>query len=108
MDFRHAVVVSTVDSEESALAIADSVVGARLGACAQVVGPITSVYRWQGALRRDREWRLEIKTSADRVAALIAHLDGVHDYEVPEIVVLPIVDGGAGYLSWLTTETREE
>lgn len=97
-----------MDSEAAALAMADSVVGAALGACAQVVGPITSVYRWQGAVHRDREWRLEIKTSADRVAELIAHIDSEHEYEVPEIVVLPIVDGGAGYLSWLDEQTRDQ
>lgn len=102
----HAVVVTTTDSEEAARALAAGAVAARLGACAQIVGPVTSVFRWEGAVQTEREWRVEIKTAADRVPALTDHLKAHHGYDVPEIIATPIEGGNAEYLSWLVAETR--
>lgn len=81
-------------------------VEAKLGACAQIVGPITSVYRWEGEVRTDTEWRVEIKTAADRVASLVELLKVNHSYDVPEIIATPIEGGSEEYLSWLVSETR--
>lgn len=102
----HVIVISTTDSEEAARALAAGAVEARLGACAQVIGPITSVFRWDGAVQTEREWRVEIKTAADRVPALVKHLKAAHTYDVPEIIAVPITGGSAEYLSWLVDETR--
>jgi periplasmic divalent cation tolerance protein len=102
----HVIVISTIDSEDAARSLAAGVVEANLGACAQVVGPITSVYRWEGAVHSDTEWRIEIKTAADRVAALVEHLKAEHSYDTPEIVATPITGGSAEYLSWVVDETR--
>ena len=60
MAAEHLIVMSTTDSEDKARALAAGVIDARLGACAQIVGPITSVYRWDGAVQTDPEWRIEI------------------------------------------------
>lgn len=102
----HVVVLTTTDSETAATDLASGAVGARLAACAQVVGPITSVFRWDGAVQTEPEWRVELKTAADRVEALTGHLRERHSYDVPEIVATPIVGGGADYLAWLVAETR--
>jgi periplasmic divalent cation tolerance protein len=102
----HVVVVSTTASEEAARALAAGVIEARLGACAQIVGPITSVFRWNGEVQTEQEWRLEIKTTADRVTALTAHIEDNHGYDLPEIIAIPIAGGSAGYLSWLMAETH--
>jgi periplasmic divalent cation tolerance protein len=102
----HVVVASTTDSERAARALAAGVIEARLGACAQIVGPITSVYRWEGSVKTDQEWRVEIKTATDQVAALTEHIKVNHSYDVPEIVVTPITGGSTAYLSWLVDETR--
>jgi periplasmic divalent cation tolerance protein len=101
----HAIVTSTTDSEGSARALAEGVVEARLGACAQITGPITSVYRWEGTIRAETEWRIEIKTATDRVPDLIRHIEAAHPYEVPEILVTSITTGSSAYLAWLTDET---
>ncbi|MET8998823.1 divalent-cation tolerance protein CutA [Amycolatopsis sp. Hca4] len=101
----HVIVTSTTDSEAAARELATRVVEARLGACAQVVGPITSVYRWEGAVQTDQEWRVEIKTTAERVPALTERLRELHGYDLPEVVATPIVGGSADYLAWLTAET---
>jgi periplasmic divalent cation tolerance protein len=106
MAAEHVIVTSTTDSEDAARALAAGVVDANLGACAQVVGPITSVYRWKGEVQNDQEWRVEIKTAADRVAELVDHIRANHSYDVPEIVATPITGGSAEYLKWLIDETR--
>ncbi|MFJ7213911.1 divalent-cation tolerance protein CutA [Amycolatopsis sp. NPDC098790] len=101
----HVVVTSTTDSETAARDLAAKVIEERLGACAQVVGPVTSVYRWDGDIRTDQEWRVEIKTTAGRVPALTERIGQLHSYDLPEIIATPIVGGSAAYLSWLGTET---
>lgn len=102
-----AVIVSTTAaSAEAAQNLAAGVIEANLGACAQVVGPMTSVYRWEGAVQTEPEWRVEIKTADDRVAELIAHIKANHDYQVPEIIATPIMAGSEDYLSWVVAETR--
>jgi periplasmic divalent cation tolerance protein len=106
MSSEHVIVASTTDSEESARALAAGAIDAKLGACAQVVGPITSVFRWKGTVQTEQEWRVEIKTAADRVAALTQHIKAHHSYEVPEIIATPITGGSAEYLSWLDSETH--
>ena len=102
----HVVVTSTTDSEEAARALATGAIGAGLGACAQVVGPVTSVFRWAGEVQTELEWRVEIKTAADRVPELTEHLRSRHTYDLPEIIATPIDGGSAEYLTWLVDETR--
>jgi periplasmic divalent cation tolerance protein len=98
------VVSSTLDSENTAVELARDVVAARLGACAQIV-PITSIFRWNGEVQTEREWRIEIKTSAAMVDQLVEHIQAKHAYAEPEIIVSPILGGSASYLSWLAAET---
>ncbi|MDP7113740.1 MAG: divalent-cation tolerance protein CutA, partial [Myxococcota bacterium] len=76
-------------------------VTARLAACVNIVPTIRSVYRWKGAIEKDEESLLVIKTTAARLAEVIEHVVRVHPYEVPEVVALPIDDGLPAYLSWL-------
>ncbi|MGH3622351.1 MAG: divalent-cation tolerance protein CutA [Sciscionella sp.] len=106
MSADHVIVASTTDSEEAARTLVAGAIEAKLGACAQVVGPITSVFRWEGEVQTEQEWRVEIKTAGDRVAALTEHIKANHSYDVPEIIATPINGGSAEYLSWLVEETR--
>jgi periplasmic divalent cation tolerance protein len=99
------VVVTTVPRRELALALARAAVEHRLAACAQVDDrPITSVYRWDGALCEDTEWRLTFKTRADCEAALQALVQAQHPYAVPQWVVLP-AQAEAAYGRWVWSET---
>lgn len=102
----YVIVSSTTDSEGAARELAAKAVDAKAGACAQIVGPITSVYRWEDEVRTDTEWRVEIKTAADRVAPLVELLKANHSYDVPEIIATPIEGGNEDYLAWLVSETR--
>lgn len=106
-DAEHLVVVTTTDSKDEAQALAASAVEARVAACVQVEGPVSSVYRWEGEAAADEEWRLMFKTTAARYAALEAHIKEHHSYDVPEIIGLPVTHGSAEYLRWVDEETRD-
>jgi periplasmic divalent cation tolerance protein len=95
----------SVPSRDEGLQIARSVIEARLAACAQVVGPITSTYRWQGAINVDEEYLLLMKTTASRYADLEKHVHQQHSYSVAEIISTPINAGLSSYLAWVDEET---
>ncbi|WP_371479996.1 divalent-cation tolerance protein CutA [Kitasatospora sp. NBC_00315] len=98
------VVTTTHDTEVRAQALASAVVRERLAACAQLY-PVGSVYRWDGELRTESEWRIDFKTRAelgDRLAEFIAEH---HTYDTPEIVGVPVVTGSAAYLDWVNAAT---
>ncbi|HEX7302516.1 MAG TPA: divalent-cation tolerance protein CutA [Lentzea sp.] len=95
---------TTVGSEEAAESLARNIVEARLGACVQIV-PIRSVYRWEGEVHVDAEWQCVVKTSAIRADELVAHIKAQHTYDVPEVVVTPVVGGNDDYLAWVSEET---
>ncbi|WP_078854939.1 divalent-cation tolerance protein CutA [Streptomyces sp. NRRL F-5135] len=101
----HLTVLTTTDSAEKAEALARGAIEARLAACAQISAPVTSVYRWEGAIETAQEWQILFKTTAAGYEALEAHLSAAHDYDVPEIIATPVVRGSAAYLSWVTEET---
>ncbi len=95
-------VLTTAGSEEEAERISAALLERRLAACVQVLGPISSHYRWQDEVEHAREWQCLAKTEASRYAELEAAIRELHSYEEPEIVATPIVAGSAGYLAWLS------
>lgn len=97
-------VVTTAADRETALRLAERAVNARLAACAQVLGPVASVYWWQGQLDRAEEWQCLLKTREDVYPRLEALLRAEHPYQVPEILALPVEAGSADYLAWLDGE----
>ena len=94
-------VITTADDEELARKIASSLVEKRLAGCVQILGPITSVYRWKGRLENAREWQCLVKTRHDLYEKVEAAIKAIHPYEVPEIIALPIQSGSVDYLEWL-------
>ena len=98
---RPAVATITAPSSEMAERIARRLVAERLAACVQLVEPIRSIYRWQGAIEEDREVLLIVKTAEDRIHRIHEVLRELHPYEVPELVAVPVTAGSSTYLSWL-------
>jgi periplasmic divalent cation tolerance protein len=96
------------DGADSGDRIASTLVAERLAACVNIGAPMTSVYWWRGAVTRDAERQLVIKTTVDRVDAIKARLLELHPYELPELVVIPVVDGSALYLDWVRAATAPE
>lgn len=98
-------VTTAVDQEAAAEELAAAIVAERLAACAQILGPVQSVYRWEGEVRRAREWLIVAKTTEERLPELSDRIRALHRYEVPEIVALPIAAGDPAYLQWIRQET---
>ncbi|GAA4679904.1 divalent-cation tolerance protein CutA [Streptomyces chumphonensis] len=98
-------VLTTTDSAEKARALAAGAVERRLAACAQIAGPVSSVYRWEGELHTDPEWQVLLKSTAARYAALEAFLREAHDYDVPEIIATPVARASEDYARWVAEET---
>ncbi len=95
-------IITTTETKEEAEAIARRLVEDKLAACVQIAEGIESIYSWKGKIERSREYLCLIKTREDlfnRVAEVIKTL---HSYEVPEIIAVPIINGGSEYLAWLT------
>lgn len=101
-------VMVTVEEHEQAERIAEILLAEKLAACVQVVGPVTSYFRWQGKNEKCSEYLCLIKSRRHLYDKLEAVIKKVHPYEVPEILATPVVAGSAAYLAWLAGEVREE
>ena len=99
------IVSVTCPDEATALAIARLVVDRRLAACVNIVPGLISIYRWQGAVQRDSELLLILKTASTLYPRLEARLRELHPYQVPEIIALPIQAGLPAYLDWIAAST---
>ena len=102
------VVLVTAASAEDAARIGRVLVEERLAACANVVGPITSIYRWQGAVEEASEHLMLVKARATDFERVAARVRELHTYDVPEIIALPIRGGSPAYLAWLAESTGRE
>jgi periplasmic divalent cation tolerance protein len=94
-------VLTTLPADADAEAFARSLVGERLAACVSIGAPMISIYRWQGAVENAAERQLLLKTEREKVPRIKARLATLHPYEVPELLVLPVDDGGEAYLAWV-------
>lgn len=101
-------VLSTVPVGERGEAIARTLVDERLAACVNLYSPMSSLYRWRGAIERDEERQLVIKTTRELVAAVKARLLELHPYELPELLVLQPGDGSREYLDWVAANVGPE
>ena len=99
-------VATTVSTEEEARAIASLLVEQRLAACVQVIGPITSHYRWQGKIETAGEYLCLAKSRAALFPEIEAAIKAIHPYELAEIIALPVIAGSKEYLGWLAAEVR--
>ena len=102
-----AVVSTTLPSRAKARTLARTIVGERLAACAQIHGPITSIYRWKGKVESAREWRCDLKTTARRWPVLRRRISALHPYDVPEIVMVR-AQASPAYARWVAGEVRGE
>jgi periplasmic divalent cation tolerance protein len=99
------VVLVTTDSAANAEYLAETLVREKLAACVNVLPGIVSIYSWEDGVQHDSEVLMLVKTRRPLVKKLIARLQALHSYDVPEIIALPIVAGSEPYLRWLTDVT---
>lgn len=99
-------VLTATEHKGDAERIARALVEERLAGCVQLVGPMTSVYRWKGRIETAGEWLCLIKSRAELYPRIESRIRALHPYETPEIIALPIVRGSSDYLSWLESQTE--
>ncbi|KAF5456031.1 hypothetical protein F2P56_025546 [Juglans regia] len=101
------VVYVTVPNKELGKKLAESIVREKLAACVNRVPGIESVYEWKGEIQTDNEELLIIKTRQSLLEALTEHVKANHEYDVPEVIALPITGGSLQYLEWIKNSTRD-
>ena len=101
------VVFVTAGTEEEARGIAEVLLDKRKAACVNIVPKVDSLFWWQGKLDSAQESLLIIKTKASLLPDVVSLVKGIHSYEVPEIIAMPIIGGNEDYLKWLNSEVKE-
>lgn len=98
-------VLTTAPDTLLAKRMAHETVEEHLAACAHVGGPVVAMYMWQGNLEGGDEIPVTFKTAPSRVNALIERIKQLHPYQIPELLVLPVLGGSPDYLGWITEQT---
>ncbi len=99
------IVLTTCNSSATASSIAETLVSNKLAACVNIVNGVESVYQWQGKMEHDKEILLMIKTRQSLFSHVEQAIQGLHNYELPEIIAVPIVAGEKHYLNWIQSTT---
>lgn len=100
-------VTTHIDDRAAAERIARELVEARLAACVKISGPVVSTYRWEGTLESAQEWTVAAVCPAGRRADLVAAVVAAHAYELPEVLVTPVLGGHQPYLDWVVAECSD-
>jgi periplasmic divalent cation tolerance protein len=100
------IILSTAGSRAEAERLAAALVERRLAACVNVVGPVASIYRWQGAVERADEFLLLIKSTAAQFPAIAAAIKELHSYQLPECIELVVSAGSDAYLEWIAASVQ--
>ena len=100
------VVIMTTLNKEEAVKIVGSLLEERLIACANIVGPISSIFWWEGKIDEASEFLVFMKSHKNHFERLSERVMEIHSYEVPEIIALPIIKGSPSYLEWLSASLQ--
>ena len=101
MQNTYIIVLVTTASKQEAENIAQHLLKEQLIACANITGPVSSLFRWSGKIERAEEYLVFMKSHKGLFEKLVETVKALHSYEVPEIIALPIVEGSEAYLGWL-------
>ena len=94
-------VLVTIPADTDADVFAKDLIAAGVAACVNVLPPMQSIYRWEGEVQSDVERQVFIKTTNAAVPSLWQRIRDLHPYDVPEFIVIPIIDGNEAYLKWV-------
>ena len=97
----------TAPNRDEAVRIGRTVVTEGLAACANILDGMTSIFRWHGEVQQESEAVLLLKTRAELALQVVQRVQELHSYDVPAILVLPIVAGSTLFMSWIDEETAE-
>lgn len=94
----------TCANSAEANTIARTLVDERLAACVNILGPMTSIYRWEGAVAEEEEVAMLVKTRRDMTPRVTERIKTLHSYDLPCVIGLPIQGGNPDFLAWLRDE----
>jgi periplasmic divalent cation tolerance protein len=101
------VVLVTFPDESAAEALVGRLVEERLVACGNILPGVTSIYRWQDEVEREREVLVVFKTTIEGAEELVRRVPELHPYDVPEVLVLPVAAGRGPYIQWVADNVGE-
>lgn len=101
LDNTYIVVLVTTPSKQEAEKITRQLLDLKLIACGNIIGPVTSIFRWAGKVEEAEEYLTIMKSRRDLFGKLTDAVKALHSYEVPETLALPVVEGSKAYLDWL-------
>lgn len=106
MDNNYIIVLTTTSSREEAEKIAHALLAERIIACANIIGPVHSLFWWQNKIDTAQEHLILMKTKKELFAKLAEKVKAIHSYQTPEIIALPMVEGFEPYIEWLNSNLQ--
>ena len=100
------VIFITTGTDGEARRVAEALLEQRKAACATIVPTVTSLFWWEDRIDSNQESLLIVKSKASLLDEIVSLVKGVHSYDVPEVIALPIIGGNSDYLSWIGKETQ--
>jgi len=100
------VVLMTTAHKEEAVKIVRCLLNEKLIACANIVGPVSSLFWWEGKIDEASEFLVFMKSRENLFDKLAGRVKELHSYQVPEIIALPVEKGLPSYLDWLSTSLQ--
>ncbi len=95
------VVIMTAADKEEAVKVVRHLLSERLIACANIFGPVSSLFWWEGKIDEADEFLVFMKSKKKLFKRLSERAKEIHGYQVPEIIALPVIEGLPSYLDWL-------
>ena len=99
-------IMTNFPDKKGAVALAQALIAQNLVACVNVLSPCTSIYRWQGTVESVDEIPVLIKTLRQHYDQVEQLIKMMHPYELPEVIMVPILNGLPAYLQWIANETQ--
>jgi len=103
----HIIVLMTAATREEAEKITRNLLKQKWIACANIVGPVSSLFWWKEKINQENEFLVLMKTRSNLFEKLVATIKQMHSYEVPEIIAVPITKGEQSYINWLRSSLRK-
>jgi periplasmic divalent cation tolerance protein len=101
LDDAYIIVLVTTANKQEAEKITQHLLDLKLIACGNIIGPVSSIFRWSGKIENVEEYLTVMKSRRDLFEKLAEEVKALHSYDVPEILAVPIVEGSKNYLDWL-------
>jgi periplasmic divalent cation tolerance protein len=99
-------IYTTINNEEDAKKIANYLIEEQIVACVNIIPNVQSIYRWKGKIEEEREFLIIAKTVDENVIKAINKIKKLHNYEIPDIISIPVNNGYSEYLDYIKRETE--